>query len=251
MEPTLLDGDYILVDKCSNGARLFNVLASLEGKKVDIYRMPGWRKFKRNDVLVFNYPYSKRRDSIALDAMVYYVKRCVALPGDTLEIRDAHYLVRNCTQPLGNVEGQDFLQSVFESGKVKEWRIAVRSYPKSKLLDWNIGEFGPFYIPAKGSMIKMTPLTKVLYRNVIEWEQERKLTVRGDTVLLGDSIIYQYQFRENYYFVSGDKIENSLDSRYWGLLPESLIVGRAWCIWKSIDKNMDTVRWNRTLKKIK
>ena len=134
MEPTLLGGDYILVEKCSKGARLFNVIASLEGKKVDIYRMPGWRKFKRNDVLVFNYPYSKRRDSIALDAMVYYVKRCVALPGDTLEIRDAHYLVRNCTQPLGNVEGQDFLQSVFESGKVKEWRIAVRSYPKVNCL---------------------------------------------------------------------------------------------------------------------
>jgi signal peptidase I len=87
---------------------------------------------------------------------------------------------------------------VFESGKVKEWRIAVRSYPKSKLLDWNIGEFGPFYIPAKGSMIKMTPLTKVLYRNVIEWEQDKKLMVREDTVLLGDSIIYQYQFRENF-----------------------------------------------------
>ena len=58
-------------------------------------------------------------------------------------------------------------------------------------------------------MIKMTPLTKVLYRNVIEWEQDKKLMVREDTVLLGDSIIYQYQFRENYYFVSGDKIENS------------------------------------------
>ena len=46
MEPTLLGGDYILVEKCSKGARLFNVIASLEGKKVDIYRMPGWRKFK-------------------------------------------------------------------------------------------------------------------------------------------------------------------------------------------------------------
>ena len=168
-----------------------------------------------------------------------------------MEIRDAHYLVRNCTQPLGNVEGQDFLQSVFESGKVKEWRIAVRSYPKSKLLDWNIGEFGPFYIPAKGSMIKMTPLTKVLYRNVIEWEQDKKLMVREDTVLLGDSIIYQYQFRENYYFVSGDKIENSLDSRYWGLLPEPFIVGRAWRIWKSIDRSTDAVRWDRAFKKIK
>ena len=54
MEPVLQDGDYILVDKCSRGARLFNVAASLEGEKVDIYRVPGWRKFKRNDVLVFN-----------------------------------------------------------------------------------------------------------------------------------------------------------------------------------------------------
>lgn len=251
MEPVLQDGDYILVDKCSRGARLFNVAASLEGEKVDIYRVPGWRKFKRNDVLVFNYPYSKRKDSIGLDAMIYYVKRCVALSGDTLEIKDAHYHVRNCTQPLGNVEGQDFLQSVLESGKAKEWRIAVRSYPKSKLLDWNIGEFGPFYIPAKGSMIKMTPLTKVLYRNVIEWEQDKKLMVREDTVLLGDSIIYQYQFRENYYFVSGDKIENSLDSRYWGLLPEPFIVGRAWRIWKSIDRSTDAVRWDRAFKKIK
>ena len=73
MEPVLQGGDYILVDKCSRGARLFNVTASLEGKKVDIYRVPGWRKFKRNDVLVFNYPYSKRKDSIGLDAMIYYV----------------------------------------------------------------------------------------------------------------------------------------------------------------------------------
>lgn len=250
MEPALLPGDYILVDKCSKGARLFNVFASLEGKNVAIYRMPGWRQFKRNDVLVFNYPYSKRKDSIALDVMTYYVKRCVALPGDTLEIRNAHYRVRNCSLPLGNQAGQDFLREMIDSGKAKERRIALRSYPKNKLLNWNIGEFGPFYIPVKGSRVDMTPLNKVLYRNVIEWEQGKKLTVRGDTVLLGDSIIHSYQFGENYYFVSGDKIENSLDSRYWGLLPESFIVGRAWRVWKSIDRDEDTLRWNRIFKRI-
>ena len=63
--------------------------------------------------------------------------------------------------------------------------------------------------------------------------------------------IQQKLTRENYYFVSGDKIENSLDSRYWGLLPEPFIVGRAWRIWKSIDRSTDAVRWDRAFKKIK
>ncbi|WP_242364727.1 signal peptidase I, partial [Bacteroides uniformis] len=85
MEPSLLAGDYILVDKCSKGARLFDVFAALERKEVKIHRMPGWREFKRNDVLVFNFPYPGSWDSIAFDVMSYYVKRCIAVPGDTLE----------------------------------------------------------------------------------------------------------------------------------------------------------------------
>lgn len=87
MEPSLLDGDYILVDKCSGGARLSNVLDAVNKKEVNIHRMPGWRNFERNDVLVFNFPYPGRWDSIAFDVMRYYVKRCIAVPGDTLEIK--------------------------------------------------------------------------------------------------------------------------------------------------------------------
>lgn len=250
MEPALLTGDYILVDKCSKGARLFNVFAALEGKDVDIYRMPGWRSFKRNDVLVFNYPYPKRGGHISFDVMSYYVKRCIALPGDTLEIRKAHYKVRGYEQTLGNIDAQNFLQDIIDSGKVKELGVVMRSYPKNKLFDWNIGEFGPFYIPAKGSIVKMTEQNSALYKKLIEWEQGGKLEMHNDTVLLGDSIINYYQFRENYYFVSGDKMANSRDSRYWGLLPEPFIVGRAWRIWKSVDRGEDAVRWNRILKKI-
>ncbi len=60
MEPSLLAGDCILVDKCSGGARLFNVLDAVEKKEVKIQRMSGWRNFQRNDVLVFNFPYPGR-----------------------------------------------------------------------------------------------------------------------------------------------------------------------------------------------
>ena len=107
------------------------------------------------------------------------------------------------------------------------------------------------YIPAQGSIIKMTPHNKLLYSNVIEWEQKKKLYLRGDTVLLGDSIIHKYCFLDNYYFVSGDKMINSQDSRYWGILPESFIVGRATMIWKSIDYSTGKIRWNRFLKRVK
>ena len=89
-----------------------------------------------------------------------------------------------------------------------------------------------------------------LYRNAIEWEQKKKLFLRGDTILLNDSVIRTYRFKENYYFVAGDKVMNSQDSRYWGLLPERFIVGKAVRIWKSVDRETDKIRWNRIFKKI-
>ena len=66
---------------------------------------------------------------------------------------------------------------------------------------------------------------------------------------LGDSVVTAYTFREDYYFMAGDKALNSQDSRYWGLLPESFIVGRAFAVWWSEDERGKT-RWNRVWKRI-
>lgn len=250
MEPALLTGDYILVDKCSGGARLFDVFAALEKKEVKIHRMPGWRDFKRNDVLVFNFPYPQRWDSIVFDVMSYYVKRCIAVPGDTLEIKNAHYAVRGLKQGLGNVSAQDGLQRIIESGRVEEMGIVMKSYPNREEMCWDIKEFGPFYIPGKGSVVDMNFQNKLLYSNAIEWEQKKRLSMKGDSVLLGDSVIRHYRFQENYYFVSGDKMANSRDSRYWGLLPEPFIVGRVARIWKSLDALNGGMRWDRVMKKV-
>lgn len=251
MEPTLLAGDNILVNKCVMGGRLFNIWDALEDKEINISRLPGLGKVKRNDVLVFNFPYLEQRwDSIAFRVMKYYVKRCVALPGDTFEIRKGHYKVRGCTSILGNVEAQDRLMQIIERGRDGDYGIVMSGYPYNDIVDWNIVNFGPLYLPVKGDVIEMFPKHVALYRNAIEWEQKKKLFLRGDTILLNDSVIRTYRFKENYYFVAGDKVMNSQDSRYWGLLPEPFIVGKVVRIWKSVDSETDKIRWNRIFKKI-
>ena len=50
--------------------------------------------------------------------------------------------------------------------------------------------------------------------------------------------------------MGGDKVENSQNTRYWGLLPDELIVGKAWVIWKSVEQYSDKIRWNRVMKNL-
>ena len=248
MMPALWPGDRIWVDKCSGGARLFDLWDAAERKEVLIRRMPGWRDFHRNDVLVFNFPYREGRwDSIAMDVRRYFVKRCIAVPGDTLEIRGGYYRIRNMQESLGYVAGQREIAQLPDSGQMG---VAMECYPWDKRLGWTIKEFGPLVVPCKGMLMTMDGLNCLLYGKLVEWEQNRKLYAdsRGD-VYLGDSLIRSYVFRENYYFVGGDKALNSQDSRYWGLLPEPFIVGRAWRIWKSVDED-GRIRWERILKKV-
>ena len=250
MEPTLIPGDRILVNKWVMGARVFDVWDSMEGKEVEIHRLPGYGKIERNDVIVFNFPHHHRWDSIGMDIMAYYVKRCVALPGDTFEIRGGYNKVRGHEGVLGNEEGQYMLSRLLSGNNPSKEKLLQGGFPDDDQVGWNIGEFGPLYIPRKGSRVPMTVEHALVYRNAIEWEQKRKLRMRGDSVLLGDSLIREYTFRKNYYFTAGDNVLSSQDSRYWGLLPEEYIVGKATRIFRSVNKHTGKERWNRFLKEI-
>ncbi len=70
---------------------------------------------------------------------------------------------------------------------------------------------------------------------MIDRESKDSLSWKDSKVYIGDKQVRQYQFQSNYYFVAGDKTENSRDSRYLGLIPEEFIVGVAWKVWKSVD----------------
>ena len=247
MSPGLREGDYVLVWKPVVGARLFNLNKSLNLEQTDIYRLPGFRKIRHNDVVVFNFPHPNDWSRIEMHIMKYYIKRCIGLPRDTVSIRKGMFKVEGVNMPLGNVASQkriglmrpeDFPEGVY------------RCFPYDSLLDWNIKEFGPLFVPGEGDVVKMDRTGSVLYRKLIEWEQGVKMQVKGDTVLLNDSVINSYQFRKNYYFVAGDRGENSQDSRYWGLLPEEYIVGVASRIWNSEDSYTGDICWNRVWKKI-
>jgi signal peptidase I len=237
MYPALIPGDYILVNKWLMGARIFDIWEAVEGKDVKIHRLPGLRKVKRNDVLVFHYPYPHRNDSISMDMMLYYVKRCIALPGDTVEIRKGCYWIN------GTRKDRRWARMETEPSQEDslQWNVA---------LGWTVQQLGPLPVPARGQEVAMDTLTGKMYGRLIAWEQKKPLTLRGDSVFLGDSLIGNYRFQENYYFMAGDNLDNSKDSRYWGLVPEPYIVGVATRVWKSVSPQGGEVRWNRTMKKI-
>lgn len=238
MEPGLIAGDYVLVNKLIPGARLFNVFASLRGEQVQIVRLPGLREIRRNDVVVFNYPYPNNLDRIEMHMMKYYIKRCLGLPGDSLSIVNGYYRVNGIFEPVGNIEGQELFS--VQSNKMLKDAGLYWSFPKDSLISWNVKNFGPLYLPRKGDVIDMNRENISIYRKLIEWETGQKLDPR----------IVSYTFQKNYYFVAGDRIEDSQDSRYWGLLPEEFIVVKATFIWRSMNPQTRGVRWDRICSRI-
>lgn len=246
MEPELLIGDNLLVNKLIPGPRLFNVFALLGGEQVKITRLPGIRPIKRNDVVVFNFPHPQDWGKIEMNYMKFYIKRCIALPGDTLCIKNGFYHLTNTDEPVGNQEAQRLL-SQQDSQTIEKG--VLHCFPYDSAIPWTIKNFGPLYIPRRGDSIPLNRTNAILYRKLIEWEEKAKLHLSGDSVYLDNRYTPTYRFRNNYYFMGGDKVDNSQDSRYWGMLPEEYIVGKAWFIWNSKDAT-GGVRWKRVLKAV-
>jgi len=242
MEPVLETGDYLLVWKGIPGPRIFHLFKSLDGEQVDIYRLLGIRKVKRNDVVVFNFPHPDNWGKIEMHILKYYVKRCIGLPGDTLTIRNGLFRVNGGTEKVGNVASQQLIEQMpaghFESD-------VYHTYPFDSIMGWNIKDFGPLYIPRKGDILPIDRENYQLYKKLIAWEQGTDVSFEDSILYVGEKHTRSYTFQKNYYFMAGDKGINSQDSRYWGLLPEEYIVGRAWMIWKSVDPYTGGWKWKR------
>ena len=249
MEPAILPGDYVLVNKPAYGARLFNLFDAVEGKKVNIKRVPGYTPVKNNDVIVFHIPHPGSWDKIEMDMSKYFIKRCIGVSGDTLRIENGIYTINSDKHTrLGNYPGQlalnDKPENTFPEG-------VYNTFPWDSTMNWNIKNFGPLYIPKKGDNIKLNRTNALLYKKIIEWEKGHFLQLKNDMLWDNEKAMQGYTFSHNYYFMGGDKVENSQDSRYWGLLPDDLIVGKAARIWKSVDPYTGKYRGNRIWKKIK
>lgn len=244
MSPTLVAGDRVVVNKLIMGARLYTDFDFKQnGQELKSIRMKGLRGLRHNDIVVFNYPQVGGR--IAFKINYVYCKRCVALPGDTLSIVNGIYKNNNYGDTLGLHTVQLRLAAVDETQYSTEARAV---YPFDARVGWTFKNMGPLYIPRKGDIMTLTPKEGTVYKVLLEFETGKRVTVNWDKdlVLLDGKPTHRYEWTNNYYFMAGDNVFDSMDSRYWGLVPEDYIVGVVQMISYSKDKETDTIKWERT-----
>ena len=125
-------------------------------------------------------------------------------------------------------------------------------FPFSENFEWTRDNFGPLWIPQKGVTVKLNLENLPLYERIISSYEGNELSVEDDgTIRINGETVTEYTFRQDYYFMMGDNRHNSLDSRYWGFVPEDHIVGKPALIWLSIDGNRKfpgNIRWRRFFK---
>ena len=237
MEPTLMPGDRVIVNKAIMGARIYSDFHfNQEGIKLKSWRTRGLRRLQHNDIVVFNFP--KHNDKMNFVINHVYAKRCVALPGDTISIVNGHYVNNNYEGILGLESEQSRLANLPDS--IIDTSV-LYTFPYDADLPWTIKDMGPLYVPRKGDRIQITPKEASLYRLILEWETGKEMP--------SDTITY-HTFQHNYYYLCGDNVLNSCDARYWGFVPEEYIVGVVTHITYSKDKWNGKIVRRRLLKRL-
>ena len=245
MEPTLISGDRILVNKMILGPRVFKDWQFFKSGNWEMKRLSGIRRIKRNEVLVFNLPScSNNWSKIELNFNENIVKRCIGIPGDTFYIEKGIYKVKGNRDTLGVYRNQ--LELSIRNDLALD--SASKCFPYDSIHHWTLRNFGPFYIPKSNDTLDLTITNIELYRKLIAYETKKTIEISHGKVLIDGKAITKYVFKLNYYFMSGDNVFGSFDSRYWGLLPEDHIIGKVSFIWKSEDENTGKFRWERFFK---
>ena len=312
-----------------NTLPILNCKSYIEHPQLNYHRLKGLRNVERMDIVVFNFPagdtvalkmpnpdyytlcqmYGRdvvRNNKSQFGDIIYrpvdrrdnYVKRCLGLPGETLQIKDGIvyangkaipqpervqylYYVETDGTPItdelydelgisnddrhgsGNQYVLLLTQEMKKNLQSKPWvkmveRIqpdpseTITTYPVGVDYGWTRANYGPIWIPKKGAKVDLTLQNLPLYERCIRNYEGNTLEVKGNQILINGKPATSYTFKMDYYWMQGDNRDNSLDSRYWGFVPEDHIVGTPAIILISFDKDHTLfkggIRWNRIFK---
>ena len=224
LEKTLLVGDFLFVSKFHYGARvpmttiaapmvhdtlpIINKRSYLKKPQLPYFRLPGFQKIKRNDIVVFSWPadtverfftYTDKRIRKPIDKKSNYVKRCVALPGDKLEIIDGYIhingertILPDRAKPqythivkskkgissrliLDNTSSTEFIRKYTAEFRSQEQITALSPYMRGVVSNDNNGKV-TFLTEASGIPIKVIKKLNIAVREVADFEREVNLT---------------------------------------------------------------------------
>ena len=153
-----------------------------------------------------------------------------------------------------NVERLRNLRNVREIVRYEATGADPDIFPNSESYPWNVDNFGPLWVPRKGATVALTEANLPLYRRIIETYEGNRLEVSDGQIRINGEPTDSYTIAMDYYFMMGDNRHNSLDSRYWGFVPEGHIVGKPSFVWLSLDKEKSfpaNIRWNRIFRGVK
>lgn len=111
---------------------------------------------------------------------------------------------------------------------------------------WTLDNMGSIVIPKKGMIISLNPNTFILCRKIINHNEKSAVTAKNGKYFIKDNAITTYRFKQDYYFMMGDNRNATFDSRCWGFLPETHIIGKVQCV---LFSNKDgKFQWERFFK---
>jgi signal peptidase I len=311
MEGTIMAGDFLFISKLHYGARTpqtplqipfthqtiwgTTTNAYVEWLQLPMYRMPAISTVQRNDIVAFNYS-GINESMLPIDMRTHFIKRCVALPNDKIEIiqtklyindklvenpstaqssyyvhtkdiiseKEFHllnihsihtapdgYLIHATAKQAKALESLSAVEDIIPI-KDEKGRGSVKIFPYSPLYAWNLDNFGAMIIPSAGMKIEMTEKNVALYESLLlKHENNIGATIQNNKFYINGILVKEYVFKHNYYFMLGDNRHDSDDSRVWGLVPESHLIGKAMLIWWSMNPEggfldfFSRIRWER------
>jgi signal peptidase I len=273
---TLQQGDVIFVNKVKFGARVTltplsvpfchqhlpfteNTPSYLEWISLPYMRLPGYSEIERNDILVFNYPSDTY---YPVDHRTHYIKRCVALPGDTIEIINGNVYVNNTlikmpktalntylvsvnkkfdleakADELGIIEGRNVARNIYELTLTQEQLLHLVNEEGIKSIDklnsdstvvlsyiFPFDDYHKWNTDYFGPLIVPKKDSKVAIDST-NYNVYKKIIQQYENYTPFPDTVTTYTFEMDYYFTLGDNRHNSSDSRFWGFVPENHIIG--------------------------